>query len=167
VVTHAGQALSPAMAERARALMQRDTRYRWLGEVPRGRARRLLARSRLLVLPSRMEGGANVISEALADGVPVLASRISGSIGLLGGRYPGFFPVGDTAALARLLRRAETDADFYARLQAWCNGLAPLADPARECAAWANLLCEIAPPCPSSPEPSATICGKNRHSENR
>src|SRR5262249_45185300 len=108
-VMHAGKALSQAMARRARALMKREPRYRWLGEWAHGQARRLLAASRLLVVSSRMEGGANVVSEAVVDGVPVLASRIGGNVGLLGARYPGFFPVGDTAALARLMERAETD----------------------------------------------------------
>ncbi|MCI0459221.1 MAG: TIGR04348 family glycosyltransferase [Gemmataceae bacterium] len=144
-VTHAGQALRPALAEQARRLMTQEARYRWLGEVPRWRARRLLARSRLLVLSSRMEGGANVISEALADGVPVLASAIPGSIGLLGARYPGFFPVGDTQALADLLRRVVSDARFYTRLKDWCARLSPLVDPARERAAWAKLLDELVP----------------------
>ncbi len=141
-VTHAGQALSAAMAVRAQDLAARDPRYRWVGEVPRWRARRLLARSRLLVLSSRMEGGANVISEALVDGVPVLVSRISGSVGLLGTDYPGFFPIGDTQALADLLHRAETDADFYAELTEWCARLAPRFDPSRERAAWKRLLRE-------------------------
>jgi putative glycosyltransferase (TIGR04348 family) len=147
-VVHAGEALSPAFAERARALMARDARYHWLGEVSGGEARRLLARSRLMVLSSRLEGGANVISEALADGVPVLASRIPGSVGLLGARYPGFFPVGDTRALARLLARAEEDVAFYSRLQTWCARLGPLVDPARESAAWARLLAELVPAAP-------------------
>src|SRR5262249_8443895 len=144
-VTHAGQALSPAMAERARRLMARDGRYLWVGERPRGQARRLLARSRLLVLSSRMEGGANVVSEALVEGVPVLASRIPGSGGLLGARYAGFFPTGDTEALARLLRRCATDAEFYGRLGAWCADLAPRFEPARERAAWQELLAELTP----------------------
>src|SRR5581483_6530847 len=75
-VTHAGEALSPALARQAQQLMAHEPRYHWIGEVPRWRARRILARSSLLVLSSLMEGGANVLSEALVDGVPVLASRI-------------------------------------------------------------------------------------------
>jgi putative glycosyltransferase (TIGR04348 family) len=142
-VLHVGAALSDEMAERACAEAARNPRYRWLGELPRWRALRVLARSRLLVLTSRMEGGANAISEALACSVPILSSRISGSIGLLGESYPGYFPVGDTAALAALLHRVEFDAEFYAALQAWCRQLAPLADPARERDSWDTLLCEL------------------------
>ena len=144
-LTHAGRALSEGMERRAKALMLREPRYRWLGEVSAGRARRLLARSRLLVLSSRLEGGANVISEALADGVPVLASRIPGSVGLLGAGYPGYFPVGDTQALARLLARAEADADFLAGLAKWCGALAPRVRPERERAALASILRELLP----------------------
>lgn len=142
-IIHAGAALTAAWARRARAAQKCDPRYRWRGELPRWRARRLLARSRLLVLSSRMEGGANVLSEALAEGVPVLASRIPGSTGLLGERYPGFFPAGDTCSLARLLRRAELDPHFYACLIDWCAGLKPLVDPVREREAWKKLLSEL------------------------
>jgi putative glycosyltransferase (TIGR04348 family) len=152
-VTHAGQALSAAMEARARRAMARDPRYRWVGEVPRGQARRLLARSHLLVLSSRMEGGANVVSEALVDHVPVLASRIPGSVGMLGARYPGFFPTGDTEALARLLRRAATDSEFFGRLETWCSGLAPLFEPGREREAWRGLLAELAVP-PAALQPT-------------
>jgi putative glycosyltransferase (TIGR04348 family) len=144
-VLHAGQAMSPAMAQRAKTLAARDPRYHWLGEVPRWRARRLLAGSRLLVLSSFMEGGANVISEALVDGVPVLASHIAGSVGLLGAHYPGLFPVGDTTALARLLMRAETNTRFYFRLKNWSTRLAPLFNPVREQSAWQELLRELVP----------------------
>jgi putative glycosyltransferase (TIGR04348 family) len=150
-VLHAGAALNEGMARRAQALMAREPRYRWLGEVSPARARQLLARSRLLVLSSRLEGGANVISEALADGVPVLASRIPGSVGLLGADYPGYFPVGDTPALARLLARAEADAGFLARLKDWCAELAPQVQPAQERATLAALLRELIPEEQSCP----------------
>jgi putative glycosyltransferase (TIGR04348 family) len=142
-VVHAGAALDADLAGRARALAAQDPRYRWIGEVPRWQARRLLARSRLMVLSSRMEGGANVISEALVDGVPVLASRIPGSEGMLGERYPGFYPVGDTDALAQLLYRAVSDPEYYKRLKKWCDRLAPRFEPARERAAWKRLLQEL------------------------
>jgi glycosyltransferase involved in cell wall biosynthesis len=86
-----------------------------------------------------------VISETVAAGVPVLASRIDGSVGLLGRDYPGYFPVGDTAALVRLLRRIETRPQFLARLHRAIARRAPLFRPAREKAAWKKLIGEIRP----------------------
>jgi putative glycosyltransferase (TIGR04348 family) len=142
-VLHVGKALGAAMERRVRGEERRNFRYRWLGERPRNEARRLLARSRLMVLSSRMEGGANVISEALAARVPILASRIPGSVGLLGTDYPGLFPTGDTAALVSLLWRAETDARFLARLARACRRRARIVSPAREREAWRRLLREI------------------------
>jgi putative glycosyltransferase (TIGR04348 family) len=142
-VLHLGAALSEEMAMQASAEAADNPRYRWLGEVPRWKALRVLARCRLLVLTSEMEGGANVISEALAASVPVLSSRIAGSLGLLGEGYPGYFPVGDTQALTRLLKRAETDAGFYRTLHDWCARLRPLVDPRRERHSWQALLREL------------------------
>ena len=142
-ILHVGRALEAKLAERARAEERRNPRYHWLGELPRRQALRVLARCRLLVLTSLSEGGANVISEALAQRVPVLTTRIAGSLGLLGARYPGTFPVGDTAALRALLERAERDPRFYGRLASWCRRLRPLVRPARERAAWARLLREL------------------------
>ena len=142
-ILQAGTAMEPGMARRARAEERRNRRYRWLGGLPRARARRRLAASRLLVLSSRLEGGANVISEAVVDGVPVLASRIAGSVGLLGADYPGTFDVGNTAALARLLGRAETNPRFYAALARRCARLRARFQPAREQAAWKKLLREL------------------------
>src|SRR5215475_4370697 len=112
-VLHVGKALSADMAERANAEMAENPRYRWLGELPRWQALRVLARSHVLVLSSFTEGGANVISEALAASVPIVASQIAGSIGILGDDYPGYFPVADTVALAQLLDKAERDPLFY------------------------------------------------------
>ena len=131
------------MGRQARAEDQRNPRYRWLGPLPRWRARRLIRSCRLMVLSSRMEGGANVISEALVEHTPVLASRISGSVGLLGKDYPGYFPVGATKALARLLFRAESDPRFYRDLKARCSQMAPRFQPSRELAAWESLLREV------------------------
>jgi putative glycosyltransferase (TIGR04348 family) len=142
-VQHVGAAIQPGSASRARARQRGSARYRWIGERPHAEALRILARSRLLCLTSKLEGGANVVSEAAAAGVPVLSSRIDGSVGLLGPRYPGYFPVGDTRALAGLLLRAETDPRFYAELRRGVRRLAPLVRPARERAAWASLLAEL------------------------
>jgi putative glycosyltransferase (TIGR04348 family) len=143
-IVHLGAAETPRWAAMAKAEMKRNPRYVWRGDRPRAEVRRLLGRARAMVLSSLSEGGANVISEAVAAGLPVLASRIDGSVGLLGRDYPGYFPVGDTAALARLLHRLETDPDFLARLQRATARRALLFRPAREKAAWQALIREIA-----------------------
>lgn len=141
-VVHIGAALSEAMRQRARAEMQRNARYRWIGELTPADTRRRLARARLLVLSSKLEGGANVISEAIAVGTPILASRISGSIGLLGEDYPGYFEVGDTSSLRQLLQRAEQDFSFYCQLEQHCRQLLPLVQPRRERDDWERLISE-------------------------
>jgi putative glycosyltransferase (TIGR04348 family) len=142
-VLHVGAALSKEMERRARAEQAVNPRYRWLGELPRWKALQILARCQLLALTSELEGGANVISEALAVSVPVVSSRIAGSIGLLGDDYPGYFPVHDTRALATLLCRTERDSQFYRELKQWCMRLKPLVDPARERNTWDHLLRQI------------------------
>ena len=144
VVRHAGAALDAGTAAEAAEASTDSPRYRWLGPLPPAEAARLLASSRLVVVPSIAEGGANVVSEAIAAGVPVLATRIAGSIGLLGEDHPGLFPVGDAGALASLLDRAETDPAFWAELRRRTEGLRPLVDPARERDAWRDLLAELA-----------------------
>jgi putative glycosyltransferase (TIGR04348 family) len=100
-----GGALSPAMEKEARLWMGREPRYRWLGSLPHGEALKWISRSQLMVISSRMEGGANVIAEAARIGTPVLASRMSGNVGMLGRNYPGFFRLGDEKSLAALMQR--------------------------------------------------------------
>lgn len=145
-VTHLGEAHEARWAERARAEASRNPRYRWRGGVSGAEVRRVLATARLLVLSSRAEGGANVISEAVAAGVPVLASHIEGSRGLLGEDHPGYFPVGDTDALRALLLAVESDPARRDALEIHRARLAPRFDPAREQRAWHDLLEEFETP---------------------
>lgn len=138
-----GGAMTEQAAARARTEEIINRRYRWLREQPPWRVRRVLADSRVCVLSSRIEGGANALGEAIVTGVPVFASRIPGSVGILGESYPGYFEAGDTRGLAGLLMRAETDPEFLRRLRQHCESLKPLFDPAREEKAWQKLLDEI------------------------
>ena len=144
-VVHLGEALSPDMAREARRLMRADRRYRWLGNVGHRAALDWLAASRLLVLSSRMEGGANVVCEAAAAGVPVIASRISGNLGMLGRGYPGYYRLGDERALARLIRRAAADPAYYARLKRLTAARRRLFLPSTERAGLRRLLAELPP----------------------
>jgi len=129
---HIGGALDPALAEQAEITQQLYSRYHWLGNVAHAATRQRLKRSQLMVLTSKMEGGANVIIEAVTSGVPVLASDISGNRGMLGENYEGYFPLGDSIKLAQLIDRAASDINFYSRLQSQCAARAPLFSPERE-----------------------------------
>jgi putative glycosyltransferase (TIGR04348 family) len=142
-VDQVGRAYTPQWADRARAEMAANPRYRWRDDVPAGTVRRLLARSHAMAITSLSEGGANVVSEAVVAGVPILASRMDGNVGLLGEDYEGYFPVGNTQALADLMRRVECDPKFVSRLGKALRRRAPLFRPAREIAAWRRLLAEV------------------------
>jgi putative glycosyltransferase (TIGR04348 family) len=143
-VTHIGEARDAGLADAARAESRTNPRYRWLGPRARPAALEVLARSRLLALTSWHEGGANVISEALAAGVPVVCSDIPGSAGLLGAGYPGYFTAGDAGGLASLLDDLEHDrGGRYTELVRRCQDLRALVDPWRERQAWADLLDEL------------------------
>jgi glycosyltransferase involved in cell wall biosynthesis len=85
-----------------------------------------------MAITSAMEGGANVIIEAVTSGVPVLASDIGGNRGMLGEDYLGFFPPGDAPALARLIERSVLDAAFHARLRRQCAARVRLFSPEAE-----------------------------------
>jgi len=116
-VLQIGASLDPNLEKEAQAWMAREPRYRWLGGMSHGRTLRWMAQSHLLVVSSVMEGGANVIAEAARIGTPVLASRVSGNVGMLGAGYPGFFPLYDDAALAALIERAFEEKEFQRRLK--------------------------------------------------
>jgi putative glycosyltransferase (TIGR04348 family) len=142
-VVHIGLALDARLEKQARAETRQNPRYHWVGELPHWKTRQMLSRSDLAVITSRMEGSSNVLSEALASSVPVVASKIPGLIGTLGKNFPGYFPVGNTQRLAQLLLRSETDKKFYRRLKRHCEGLSYLVRPKRELDAWRSLLHEL------------------------
>ena len=150
-VHHLGAALDPALGAEAERTMRDCPHYRWLGGLPAAAARRWIARSRALVHPSRMEGGANVVIEAVRSGVPVLASRIDGNLGLLGRGYDGYFPVGDAAALAALMQRFAADAPFARHLADQCAQREPRFAPAEEARAVRALLADMLGATPRQP----------------
>ncbi|MEO6354713.1 MAG: selenoneine biosynthesis selenosugar synthase SenB [Burkholderiaceae bacterium] len=137
---HIGAALEPALGQLAERTTQAQNRYRWLGSLPRAITRQRLKRSHLMAISSKMEGGANVIIEAVTSGVAVLASDISGNRGMLGDDYAGYFPLGDSRELARLIDQSIADPAFYALLQRQCAARAPLFSPEREKTALLQLM---------------------------
>jgi putative glycosyltransferase (TIGR04348 family) len=134
-LTHIGSALDKQHADTMKLVLRDESRLRWLGAKTHAETRQRIKRSHALVLASKMEGGANVIVEALTCGVPVIASKISGNRGMLGDDYPGYFALGDAEACAKLMRRIEVDKDFYKRLRRACEKRAQLFAPHREEAA--------------------------------
>jgi putative glycosyltransferase (TIGR04348 family) len=131
-VVHAGAPMTAAWQRAARRETRKNPRYQYLGELPLSRARTLIARSRVLSLTSRLEGGANVISEAVAAGTPIVASRIPAMEAILGEDHPGLFEVGATEELASLLLRAEGDPAFLRELARRSRRLRRTLSPARE-----------------------------------
>lgn len=109
-----------------------DQRIEMLGNQSHTQTRDLIRQGRVMLLPSLMEGGANVLIEAVVSNVPVIASHISGSIGMLGNDYPAYFPTGDDSALAALIKRCMNEPEFVETLRAHCSARAHLFAPERE-----------------------------------
>jgi len=103
----------------------------------------MLQLSDVLCLTSQLEGGANIVMEALACGKPILSTRIEGSLGLLGTSYPGYFPVGNAHTLTRLLNKFENQPAYRASLRHHIEQLKGITEPQFELQAWKRLLDEI------------------------
>lgn len=142
-IVHIGEALDPELRTEARRTMEQCPNYRWLGNLPHPEARQRIACARALVHMSRLEGGANVVIEAVRSQVPVLASRIDGNVGLLGRGYEGYFPLGNAVELALLMERVLEDLSFAERLKAQCATREPLFEPAAEEASVQALLTDM------------------------
>ena len=140
---HLGAVTSVVWKRRAIAEMSRNPRYHWLGSVSHQESLRILQLADVLCLTSKLEGGANVVMEALACGKPILSTRIEGSLGLLGTRYPGYFPVGNAVALSRLLNRFENQPAFRTTLKRHIQQLKDITRPSSELHVWRRLLDEI------------------------
>ena len=140
---HFGEALEPALGEEAAALQAHDPRYRYRRGQSHARVRAAIQAAHLLVHPSRAEGGANVIVEAVTSGTPVVATRIPGNVGMLGKRYSGYFEPGDAAGLARILQRALREPAYLARLREQCARRRSLFRPAAEARAVHRLVARL------------------------
>ena len=135
VLDHIGAPLDADLGRQARQLADEVPTYRYLGEQTHAATRARIARAHVLVHPSRMEGGAHVVMEAVMSGTPVLASRIDGNVGMLGADYDGYFPWGDAQALVNLLQRCKNEPLFLDHLKKQCALRSPLFEPRAEQAA--------------------------------
>lgn len=142
-IDHIGGPLDPELAQAAEETMQVCPNYRWLGNQPHGATRTRIQRAHVLVHASKMEGGAHVIMEAVCSGTPVVASYIDGNVGMLGAGYPGYFPLGNSHALANVLTQLQEDivnpkplppgkSSLYAKLKNQCAERAKLFAPENE-----------------------------------
>lgn len=142
-VRHIGAPLDESLAKAAVALARHDARYRYVGALPHGLARAAIKSAHLLVHPSKMEGGANVIVEAVTSATAVLASRVSGNVGMLGRGYGGFFEPGDASGLARCLVQAFEDREYLRALERQCALRRPLFSPTAERRALLHLVTKL------------------------
>lgn len=140
---HIGGALDTALGAQASATVAHQPRYHWLGNLPHAATRQRIKRCHLLVIASKMEGGANVIIEAIVSGVPVLASDIPGNRGMLGAGYDGYFSLGDDVQLAALIDRAASDEKFYKHLYRQCDARRMLFTPQGERDALLKLVSQV------------------------
>lgn len=102
-----GQGPGEARLRRRAARLGLDGHVRFLGR--RDDVPALMAASDLLVLPSSFEGLPLVALEAMAIGLPVVATDVSGSAEALGRGHPWLVPPRRSRALAEALAQALTD----------------------------------------------------------
>jgi len=116
--------LRAALEEHARAVGV-DDRVHFLGH--RTDVRALLRHAQALVLPSLREGLPLAVLEAMAAGVPVVATDIGGTREVVQHEHTGLLvPVNDSAAFADALRRTLTERDATARRVATARSLVQL-----------------------------------------
>ena len=142
-VEHAGSAHDERWRALAEAEQRGNPRYTWHGPLDRAGAGALLASASALACTSRLEGGANVVSEAIAHGVAVIGTDVGGTRGLLGDDHPGLVPVGDEVALAGVLDRLEVDPGFLDELTRRSLARTWMVDPAHERARWREVLAAL------------------------
>ncbi len=112
-----GNVVDEGMDDVVRDWQEKDHRFQWLGGVSHEEAIQWSNRSLITLNTSLMEGGANSIGESIVLGVPVLASRVEGNIGMLGGDYAGYFSVDSEQELADLMQRVLHDKVFLEHLR--------------------------------------------------
>lgn len=104
---------------RDQAMRAAPANVQWLGPVPRAEAHRLYRSADVFVLPTLSDGFAITQVEALAHGLPVVATPHCGDV-VEEGRTGFLVPAGDATALASALRRFVRDPGLARRLRPAC-----------------------------------------------
>ena len=105
-----------ALARRAQAF---GSRVHFTGFVPHARVPAILRHADMLVLPSVYEDLSSALIEAMAAGLPVVATRVGGTADLVHDSVNGLLVApGDPAALAAAISRVLTGPAAAARLSA-------------------------------------------------
>ena len=104
---------------RESAVRQAPPNMRWLGPVPRAEAARCYEAADVFVLPTLSDGFAITQVEALAHGLPVIATPNCGAV-VEDGRTGFVVPAGDAAALAGAIRRFLREPDLAANMREDC-----------------------------------------------
>lgn len=95
--------------ERSRLAALGGDHIRLLGALPPDEVAMAYQAADAFVLPSHREGWPNVVTEALASGLPIVATPVGGIPQILGGEHPDpvlgtLVPVGDTAGFTAALQ---------------------------------------------------------------
>jgi glycosyltransferase involved in cell wall biosynthesis len=92
-------------------------RVSFLGWQTADQLKKQYAEANIFLFPSRHEGMPNAVLEAMASGLPVIATRISGNEELIAdGETGALVPVGDVAALRETLRSFLTRPEMRERM---------------------------------------------------
>lgn len=111
--------IAGGISERLRGLVEGPRGVRVLGQVPRAQIPALYAQCDVFVLPSLFEGFGLVILEALAAGLPVVATPHTGAVEALRNAALGrLVPVLDAEALADVIREYHRNPPTRAQVQA-------------------------------------------------
>ncbi len=131
-------ACAQQLRELARTLrLEQQVRFR--GELPQADLLAAYAAADLFVLPAWYEGYGMAVAEAVAHGLPVVATAVGAAPRVVGDEAGLLVPPGDATALAAALRRVLDDAALRTRLAAGAarraRALPRWPDAARQCAA--------------------------------
>lgn len=94
-----------------------SNRVRMLGKIGFERLQEMMNASSVLIMPSNIEGLSMVMVEAMAKGLPVIATNIAGAKDYIKSEVNGFLiNLEDTEALVRCVARLASDISYYRRV---------------------------------------------------